>query len=324
MIGRFLRRAAWCLPALLLAGCVSTPEDTYSSADLATLRERGWHPDFYNVSASQLEDRVRREVATPVSFHGLVVDERGSPIADHPVRVTLFDRVLHPFESPYYGWVSLPELRTDRDGGFSITDHEGAVLIVSVSDASYWDIDEGRAQRVYYYADARLRENTHPLPLEEDAPAVFRLARRPEQARTTLVRLGSIRLAPGRTAGIALDHPRYTVAPELADLRVNLRLGPRRDDGRYDWTLEIHVPGGGIQRATTLFLDRAPDSGYDTDLSFGYAAKDTDWRHRAELQCFLRTAEGQYAALTFHARTLEEPFVSISGKVNLHGGRILD
>ncbi len=324
MTARLSPRVLLLASAVLLSACVTTPEDTYSSADIEALRERGWQPDVGSLSAGQLEARVQAEVATPITFHGLLLDAAGEPIVDHAVGATIFDRPLHPFESPFYGWVSLNDLRTDRHGRFSITDRQGAALVISVTDENYWDIDEGRAQRVYYYAPARLGENAHPLPTDPDEPAVLRLGRKPAEARTELVRLGAIRLTPGKTVGVALDRPRYPVEAEAADLLLRLDRDDTTGGRAYHWSLTVQVPGGGIQRARTLFLDQAPEGGYASELTFGHDAGDDAWRHRGEMLCFIRTAGGNYASLKFRVRTLEQPFVSISGKRNPHGERYLD
>ncbi len=314
-----------CLVSVLtLGGCITTPRDTYSLFDIASLQARGWEPDFGGINRGEIEQEVRAEIATPLEFHGLVLDELGQAIAGHPVKAVIFDRVLHPFQSPYFGWSSLGDIRTDSEGRFDFSGLEGAALVVSVSNEEYWDVDDKRAQRIFYYSPSRRDSNLHPLPTARDAPAIFRLDRKPEAAGTELVRLGSILISPGEVAGIALRRPRYTVDVDDADLLVELLRGQPGDDGRYDWRLQVRAPGGGIQSVHSLFSDQAPEGGYLDALELGFDADHPQWNHRAELLCFLRTRKGNYASLTLRVRTLERPFVAISGKLNPHGERYLD
>ncbi len=310
--------------SVALTACVTTPEDTYSTADLALLQERGWEPNFDGITPANLEAHVRAEIATPIVFHGLVLDESSNPIPDHPVSIVVFDRVLSPFQSPFFGWTTLQGIRTDRDGRFSLTDLRGAAVVVSVGDRDYWDIDEGRAQRVYHYSTWRLAENEHMLPVDPQSPAVFHLDRKPERARTTLVRLGSITLPLDAQTGIALNRPRYPVEPGVADLLLHFTREPANVDGRFSWRLRITTPDGGIQRVQTLFTDQAPAEGYLQQLDIGYEASAQGWNHRVDIPCFVLTGEGHYASLVLRVRTLETPFVAVSGKLNPHGERYLD
>ena len=317
------RLAACVICAALLCSCVSTPEDTYSLRDVKILQRRGLGPDFGDSSVEAIREQVAREVASEINFYGIVIDEHGQPVTEHPVEIVLFDRLLEPFESPYYGWSYVTDIRTDKHGKFEVRDQRGSAMIISVAHEEFWDADEGRAQRVYYFSQERLQENTHSLPTAE-APAVFRMVSKPPEARTELVRLGSIVVPVGETVGIALDRPRYTVPLTSAELRVQLDVGDTDEAGQYDWRLSIGVPGGGIQPVHTLFTDQAPEDGYMDELVLTQEAGSSGWKHRDEIFCFLRTADGDYASLTIRARTREKAFLNIYGKRNPHGERYLD
>ena len=174
---------------LILSGCIVVPEDTENQREVAILQRGGWAPDLGPLGGDDLENRVRMEIETPIEFHGLVHDENGQPVPEMPVKILVFDRVLEPFHSPYFGWTHVRGVSTDKQGRFSVTGRRGAALVVSVSAREYWDVDEKRAHRVYYYSPYRLSDNTHSLPVDKDQPALFRLDRKPENVRADLVRL---------------------------------------------------------------------------------------------------------------------------------------
>ena len=316
----------WISPllALVLNGCISVPDDTWNQQEARVLEMRGWEPDFDGVRQDELENHVREEINAPIEFHGLVFDDQGEPIAGLPVKVTLFDEIIQPFRSPYFGWTNLHNVQTDAKGRFQVSGRTGAALIVSVTSADYWDVDEHRAQRVYYYSDFRRAQNKHPLPLTSSAPATFQLKPKPEEAKTELIRMGSITLPIGEEIGLSLGRPRHPVDAELADLLVTLKMDEPDSEDRYNWQLQVRVPGGGIQRVHTLFTDQAPAEGYQQGLRFGSSAGAGNWSHREELLCFMRTADGNFAAVTLRVRTRGQPFINVTGKINPHGLRYLD
>tara|TARA_X000000950_G_scaffold45779_1_gene52156 strand:+ start:743 stop:1042 length:300 start_codon:yes stop_codon:yes gene_type:complete len=87
--------ALLCL-MLPLMGCVTTPEDTYSSEEVRLMQQSQGVIGLTDVSHESLISYVEEAINTPIVFHGLVLDQSGQPVSNHPIKATVFDQKLDP------------------------------------------------------------------------------------------------------------------------------------------------------------------------------------------------------------------------------------
>ena len=325
MIGTSITRYGALLCAVFsLTGCVTTPEDTYSSEELRLMQASQEVVGLAEVTNDSLVSYIKDAVNTPIVFHGLVIDQSGQPVANHRINVTVFDQQLDPLVWPYLGWTRLTGLSTNQQGRFVIKDRTGARLIVSVNDDDFWDINDESGERVFFYADADRDQNIAPLPVNSTTPAVFVLEEIPVEYRANPINLGAIMLPVSETIGVNLHQPRYPVPLDRADFLVEFTKGVIRHDARFDWRVTITVPAGGIQATPELYGRRAPETGYTESLTIGADAEAEHWSSRREVLCFLKTSEGHYAHLQLKIRANEmTPFIAVMGHTNAFGNRFL-
>ena len=277
-----------------------------------------------DVSHESLISYVEEAINTPTVFHGLVLDQSGQPVSNHPIKATVFDQKLDPLVWPYLGWTRITGLSTDRQGRFVIKDRNGARLTVAIDDDDFWDINDESGERVFYYADADNEQNVSPLPVTADTAAIFVLEEIPVEYRANPVNLGAIMLPASDTIGINLHRPRYGVALDEADFLVELTKSETLSDGRFDWQITITLPAGGIQATPELYSRRTPETGYSESLTIVADAEDENWSTRREILCFLKTAGDQYAHLELKMRINDRtPFIAVMGHTNEFGNPFL-
>ena len=307
-----------------LAGCVTTPDDTFSSQEIKLLQQTQDVAGLAEVTNASLISYVEEALNTPIVFHGLVLDRSGEPIPNHPVKATVFDQKLDPLVWPYLGWTRITGLSTNQQGRFVIKNRKGARLAVAIEDDDYWDINDESGERVFYYADADRDQNVSPLPLTADTAAIFVLEEIPVEYRANPINLGAIALQPSKTIGINLHRPRYAVPLKEADLLVEFTRSVAYGDSPFDWRVSISVPAGGIQTTPDLYGKRAPETGYSQSLTIGADAEDENWSTRREILCFLKTASAQYAHLELKIRVNgRTPFIAVMGHTNEFGNPFL-
>ena len=304
-----------------LCGCVSAPTNTETPSQVEYVAALGIIPGFGDASTEEIAATLARDIASPITFHGEVLDEQGQPLEDVPVLAVLLNRQLDPLVPPYYGWTFLTDIVSDEKGFFSIEDATGAGIAVSVSKQGYWD--ESALERHYYYA-ARLKNlNTFELPITKDMPAVFNLRKKPDEAFFESFNTGAIVLPDGEQRGINLLSPRYAVSLSDSDIIVQLSKTITGDAGNYAWSVTVSTDGarGGFQKVEGDLGFSAPEAGYMTEITLEAPRRGAEVLHRGEWNLYVKTAKAQYALLTIKARMLGTPFISIEGSLNTKGAR---
>lgn len=307
-------------------GCVNRAKNTANSRDLGFLQRMSDRevPEVLQVfDDSDFEGELRDAVDTPADFWGVVMDEENNPLAGVPVRVTLFDHVIDPFEYPFIGWTELKNIRTDKQGRFKITGRRAGAVVVDVDEKGFWQEEQG--YRSYYYAEELAERNERPLPTV-DNPAVFRLVPKPADAITEPVSTGAIAVSlDGTPVEVSLaTYSRHGEAPGEGTMEISVVADEPNEEGRYGWTCRVAVPDGGVQLRTQLFIKEAPADGYEKSMEVGYSADDPNWDHREDYLVFVRDPDGLYAHFVLRVRTHNNPFVSLQGVFNPTGARYGD
>lgn len=318
-------RIAGCLAWLvLLAGCVSAPTRELTPSEEAMLREFAQSDDNSDVTAMSRDELKRyldRLVETQFVMHGVVVDTAGNPIPNARVDALLFNRRTEQLEPPFLTGPLLGSVRSKKDGTFRFPQQTGAAIMVDVSAMGYAPVETSR--RVYIFAPEIIERNDFELPTPE-RPAQFVFH---DVDPDTLLELssGSIPIvANGEPVEILLRQlTPYGVESGTGDLRISMERGAPNEDGRYNWSVQVTVPGGELQPYRDLTITSAPEDGYESDFHFSMQADDPKWRHRADRVLILRLRDETYAAIRLRMRTKGDPTFSIVGSWNRSGDRFV-
>lgn len=305
---------------LLLNACVTRPQSYETASDIELVRELLVIPEFPGWNPEDLEAQAREDITTPINFYVKIVNNKEQPIAGLAIEYTLLNRVLEPFDYPYYGWVNKPKIFTDKNGFIAI-EETGAAIAARIKTDSYWN-DEGLSG-LFYYAPRLLELNTVTLPTDKTQPAVVVLVSKPREAFIQKISTGAISTPNGQSVAVKLPaQQRYSNTE--TDFTIQLDEAAPDATGRYRWSICVVVPDGGIQAVKNLPDIYAPQDGYRSRYQFTMTEDDPAWDHRRDFYFYLKTAAGNYAIIELKVRTAHENFVAIEGNYNAHGVPIIN
>lgn len=241
---------------------------------------------------------------TPINFYGKVVDHHGAPVADADVKLYVNDKPLGK-SSKYFR-------KTDAAGTFSLTWATGITLGVEVSKLRYRRIPpkDGEVTSSGFF-EYGLAPSRGPHRSTKGAPTIFTLYK--IGMTEPLVKVGerNFRLArDGSPMTISLDG---RGGHQVIFRCWNGELGRPPGQQKYDWRLEVGVPGGGLMEREDAFAFEAPEGGYgpsDTIQKFasqpwGYGG----WNSSAERSYFFHFADGTCARAEMRMQAGGDHFV---------------
>jgi len=254
-------------------------------------------------------------LATPIRFYGKVVDEKGIPISEANVHVSMHDHLLEGY--------SKKELLSDKDGLFTVSGH-GLGLGVMVSKGGYYHLKE--SDGTFGYAEGAGTGAPHPDPSN---PAIFVLRkmgtaaplvrvkgdfRIPKNGTPVLVDLGTGRATGGSNQAIKVEC--WTNDQKVTNPNLNIP---------YDWRCQLTVPGGGVVKREGQFDFVAPEGGYQpVDEIDMPASLGTKWRSQVTRDYFVKLGNGEFARLNFMMTAGGDHFFSITSYLNPSGSKNLE
>ncbi|HCN78255.1 MAG TPA: hypothetical protein DIT13_13800 [Verrucomicrobiales bacterium] len=253
--------------------------------------------------------------ATPINLYGKVLDQHGDPVSTASVQYSVL------------GLTGKQKLQTTskRDGSFEITGHRGGTLSVEVSKAGYRRLpgadDKVGSGKLFYFGLGR------PPASSPQEPVVFTLQKPGVIEPLIHAKERNYRLSrDGSPMEIDL-HPGGSSANRVVLRCWNKELEPRpQTELRYDWRLEIAVPGGGITERKDIMAFEAPESGYKQKaiIDMPVDAK-PHWSASAERTYFIRFEDNTFARVALRMRARGDHFVVWESHLNPKpGSRNLD
>jgi hypothetical protein len=262
----------------------------------------------------QLREEGRKQWQTPIEFYGRVLDHEDQPVEGARVRFSCND--LSPEGTSNY------ETQSDADGLFSITGIKGKVLLVDVTKNGYHTVSQGA--NAFFYAGRsdvftpdmsdpvvfKLRKQGKAEPLVEiEFPGIAKVAKlKPDGTPTIINLLGQLPEAPAE-GELTLSFTRKDAAKK-----------------RFDYALQLSIPGGGlIERDDHLLFD-PPESGYSPTVQYFVPAEKENWRLNLNRKFYIKLPNGNFGRLevslyahngVFRIRSAVNP----TGSRNLEGSR---
>jgi hypothetical protein len=264
----------------------------------------------------------------PVNFWGKVLDERDKPIAGVKIELSVespqIRNLIYPDKvSAFYS------VETDTNGLFSLINAKGDVLeIRSLEKEGYRTPPV--FQRTFGYATSM-----NHVP-KSNEPVIFKML---SQLSTTTNRLVELRMngtvkCDGTPLVIDPMNKRQSEGADAqGDIRIRFIRNPVKLDfgvnSKYDWELTVEILNGGLILAkdNDVFLNEAPETGYQPDVSFVMRKSSSDWIGEKKIVFYYRTQGSKYygqATLEINMGYLEERTgFQMNGTMNAAGGRIL-
>jgi Carboxypeptidase regulatory-like domain len=273
-------------------------------------------PAPVQLSPAEIEARRQQQVerekkiwdlalATPISFYGKVVDEKGTPIAGANVDASFADSV----------WTGDTKRQTTTDeGGFFHLEGHGLGVVVMVSKEGYYRQKESDGR--FGYAKSGGSVDPHP---DSNNPAIFVLRKMGQTE--SLVKFESDFRISSNGVSVPVDLATGRTASSNQSIAVEAWIDPRPQDPNsnqpYDWRCRVSVPGGGLIERKGDFNFEAPESGYQpADEINTPASLGPKWRSQIDKHYFVKLGSGNYARIEFTMTAGGERFFTVQSYLN--------
>ena len=257
----------------------------------------------------------------PITFFGRVVDQEGKPVS--AVSVTGFVMVQKKWME---GELERYPTQTNADGKFSF---QG----ISGRDISFWfekpgyRYDNRKQKSLFKYSLLTPREERYQP--DESAPATFVLWKEhpPERVLKWTIRPAWI---PADGTAAHFDLLTGKKVSDGGDLVISVTRSPLhiQRGQKFDWTVKMSVPSGGLAPMSGIYPNEAPADGYEATQYEELIADRRDWQDSISRQFYLKSRNGAiYArvAIMISAHYVPPPLsASIDAYVNPNGSRNLE
>lgn len=242
-----------------------------------------------------------------IEFYGQVQDQHGTPIAGAKIRGDVAKNVVAD---------SLKvEAVSNSDGKFQILE-TGMSLSIRVSKDGFFPYPEksGETKRSLGIFDfgSDFGQGVHKP--NSTRPVVFTLFRPDALPELNRLREMQTELArDGKPVSRSLDSPGHKLVFKCwADENKALR------DGRFDWSIELSVPNGGVLRRTDSFEFTAPADGYSErdSISMPKSLERKDWHDDVERQYWIKFNDGIFGTIKIRVIAGGAHYVLSSGWLN--------
>ena len=243
----------------------------------------------------------------PIVFYGQVIDQDSQPVLDAAIKVKVI----------YYGGFSLAKLLnmegnykerelkliTDAEGRFKVDGVEGESLRVWVSKEGYSGPER---ESLYDYNPAEKNLLHQPDPAN---PELFTLWKSGAgvDLLTSEVRLFIKNDDPQRIYTVnLLEKQIYPGVSDQGDVVITAQNEGRGLDevaklyirDRYDWSVEVTMPGGGMVQTDNQYPYRAPAAGYQETIIFHASKNDPSWKSAFNgMGYYFVDKQGRYGSL---------------------------
>ncbi|NJM54859.1 MAG: hypothetical protein HC841_02035 [Verrucomicrobiae bacterium] len=225
--------------------------------------------------------RIVKAFSAPISFWGKVVDQNGEPVAGA--------RIHYSAQDKYFGDSTSSYGSSDSEGKFSVSGLKGAGLFISVAKEGYYGTPKSGGSFGYGTPSGN-------APPSADNPVVLLLHKRGECEPLVDLEPGSIMLPKdGVPVTVSLRARRLGTARTASpDVVFELRSDDKNPDERrrFDWSLRITAPGGGLLPRVGIFNFTAPADGYQSEIVINMPKSEEKWRvqWRSDFLCASGTA----------------------------------
>ncbi|MEP6671100.1 MAG: carboxypeptidase-like regulatory domain-containing protein [Chthoniobacter sp.] len=252
---------------------------------------------------------------TPIEFYGKILDQHGDVVPNADIKYFANNSIgSRPAEHA---------AKSDSAGLFSINGIGGLTLAVEVSKPGYRALPERDSKPASGGLFEYGLSSKGPFESHKSSPTIFALYK--PGPIEPLVKLGtrSYYFPPG-------DVPVTATLDEQGHAhRVVLRYWRNRSDaqggsGKYDWSLEVSVPDGGVLLRPDDFDFEAPGQGYASNdtinmpasLPYGYGG----WSSFVRRSYFIRFNDGIFARAKLEMHADGDAFAVLDSFLNPRPG----
>jgi hypothetical protein len=247
----------------------------------------------------------------PINFWGKVVDESNKPVSEASVHFVWNDISAKG--------TSDADMVSDGNGFFSLTDRRGKYLYVTVRKQGYYDSHQNGGFEYANPADGLFTP-------DQNNPVVFHLRKKGQGADL----IHGSQLFGFRTNGpvqyLDLLQAKNTLSPP-GDLTAQITREPRNADAKFNWSVTISVPDGGLLETNEEFMFEAPTDGYQQSIEVQMTTNDLNWTAGAKMRFYFKSRNGSiygWAEATIYPQYQKAAAIDMDYYVNPTGSRNLE
>jgi len=279
-----------------------------------------------------VREAVNAENQTPIDVFGKVVDQFGTPVGGIAINGgVLIDAGNWESRSMSYSTT------TDDNGLFQFTGLHGVRFGVKMQGQGY----EFNPNLYINWWNRYKPDREHPAVFQVyKLSGAQQLVHNRFDCRVPYDGHSSVfNLLKGRGSGALLQTlraERITEPDHNLDLKITLTRKPlvvRRGVDRFEWRVDIELPGGSLAECTALYPYEAPEGGYSQVLTYEQERDSRDWTNRLAKTFYVRTRSSEYGRLSIDLSAdserdqgtgmTVEVFINPSGSRNLEYNPLL-
>lgn len=249
------------------------------------------------------KNELRKASNRKINFYGKVIDQNGTPIPGVKIKVDISSRSTSMLKVMTTGRDLEKEkliIYSDQNGLFSVTEKEGSFLRITDFEK------EGHLKSKRYHSGFRYGQimkgpNTagfhHPDP---NNPVVYTLWKQGETEELIRRRM-KVYFKKGEEQSKWLN----LYSGNNKDVYIEVEnAGKTEDVSKYEWSVKLRVPNGGVLASDETFLYNAPESGYEKEILFGHSENADEWKTDLKRQKYYMKLRGSEAYGSFELRIL--------------------
>lgn len=239
----------------------------------------------------------------PVDFYGQVFDQESNGVPGVQIVMRIRQWHLDTTADPWGNKFQKFNLTTDSNGCFVLENAAGdSLTIESVSKDGYRL--SPRTQMGYGYGD--VSNPHHPDPQNPVIIKMWRLGEPQALMSHNLTRIG----IPVDGQPVQFDLFNGKKVSSGGQLIVRSKRNPQilaRGNARYDWSLELEIPRGGLSVNNDEFMYQAFENGYRENFKFDMPKSAENWTTALDQKFYIQLENGKiFGSLVVHLSTIHD------------------
>lgn len=228
-----------------------------------------------------IQETLMEENKQPLDFYGKVIDQYGQPVVGAKIKGTVFLNVNFVRSSDEIHYTE-----TDADGNFSFTGLHGVQI-------GAWPTKEG------YKMGGRGEGYQAPVGGKSTPDNRVVLTMWKLRGAEPMRHISTEARIPFDGTSAVFDTVTGKENPD-GDLKITLLRSPlevRRSGQKFDWSVKIEIPHGGIMAENDPYPYWAPESGYQPFFQFGMASNNIPWDSTITQNFYIKNSQGQFGRM---------------------------
>jgi len=253
------------------------------------------------VSRSELLKISLVQKNAPIDFYGKVIDQEYYAVPDVHIVMHVRQWHLDATSDPWGNQFQKFNLTTDSNGTFALKNSTGDSLTIESAYKDGYRLSS-KTQKGYGYGD--VSNPHHPDPQNPVILKMWKLGEPQQLISHHLTRIGIP--VDGQPVQFELFNGKKVSSG--GQLTVRLRRDPQiltQGNTRYDWSLELEIPHGGLAVNNDEFMYQAFEHDYHDVFKFAMPKDVENWTPVLNQQFYIQLENGKYfGSLVVHLSTI--------------------